>query len=218
MPSVVELAYTTAGGLIGAAAQNYFAKHQERRQARAAVLECVRQVEDTIENVRALTRQSNPRGVDISSIVGVAANLRDGTESGRALAKAVGALEAASLIAGVPNVAVDLYRRIARVALEARIMWLMADYTDAPTDSGTDLLNEAGALQLRAAALLSTALWHPWRFRIGIRSRIRPVEMALEALRETYGREHARRRHPGYYGRLFQVLDQDRDQPPRASD
>jgi hypothetical protein len=38
MPGLVELAYTTGGGVIGAALTNYFSRNQERRQLRAAVM------------------------------------------------------------------------------------------------------------------------------------------------------------------------------------
>ncbi|WP_284741471.1 hypothetical protein [Amycolatopsis sp. RTGN1] len=37
MPGLAELAYTTGGGVVGAALTNYFTKIQERRQLRAEV-------------------------------------------------------------------------------------------------------------------------------------------------------------------------------------
>lgn len=113
MPGLVELAYTTAGGIVGAALTNYFTKIQERRQLRAEVyrhLTKVGEISGGIRNIKigaAPHPSSTDRRPSIAVELGIAAVLDDGTDAHHALRDALADLLTAVLVAGTPRRVAD---------------------------------------------------------------------------------------------------------------
>ena len=90
MSSIAVVAYTTAGGIIGAGLTQYVTHLKDRRSARAQVFEKMSEIEDIFIELRwPITSESLyslPR-----------------------MPKLLGSLEAAALIAGLPRTIISLY-------------------------------------------------------------------------------------------------------------
>ena len=87
MPGLAELTYTTLGGVVGAAASNYFTKHHERRQLRAAVMDRVHAMTAITAGVRDIELGWTPvsRTADgrlrLTSELGIKAALDGGADA-----------------------------------------------------------------------------------------------------------------------------------------
>ena len=85
MPGPIDLLYTTIGGVIGAGLTQYVTHLRDRRSARALVIERVAEIEDAFEALRwASPEDEHPLGTS-------------------QIARMLGALEAAALVAGAPQ-------------------------------------------------------------------------------------------------------------------
>lgn len=85
MPGPIDILYTTIGGVIGAGLTQYVTHLRDRKSARALVIERVAEVEDAFEALRwASPEDESPVGTS-------------------QIARMLGALDAAALVAGVPQ-------------------------------------------------------------------------------------------------------------------
>lgn len=82
--------YTTAGGIIGAAATQYVTHIRDRRSARALVIERLAEVEETYVALRWPMTGETPY-------------------DGSRISKQLGSLEGAALIAGIPQAVIKCY-------------------------------------------------------------------------------------------------------------
>ncbi|MFD2473824.1 hypothetical protein [Amycolatopsis silviterrae] len=129
MPGLAELAYTTGGGVIGAALTTYLAKTQERRQLRAEVyrqLEAARAVSGGVHDIRiGLPPNTAASRKSLADALGIAAVLEDGTDAHRALREALSELLTAVLVAGVPRRVADFaagaHERVLECAIAATV-------------------------------------------------------------------------------------------------
>ncbi|MFE3172436.1 hypothetical protein ACFXPA_14400 [Amycolatopsis sp. NPDC059090] len=185
MPGLVELAYTTGGGVVGAALTNYFTKIQERRQLRAEVyrrLEATRAISGGVHEIRiGLPPNTLTSRKTLANALGIAAVLEDGTDAHRALHEALSELLTAVLVAGIPRRVADFaagaHERVLECAVIAAVDRRLGGITD------TDQLTQAAqTYRAETTSLLLAVLWHPWRARLRTRSRIRDLRVAVHAL------------------------------------
>ncbi|GAA1021780.1 MULTISPECIES: hypothetical protein [Amycolatopsis] len=185
MPGLVELAYTTGGGVVGAALTNYFTKIQERRQLRAEVyrrLEATRAVSGGVHEIRiGLPPNTLTSRKTLANALGIAAVLEDGTDAHRALHEALSELLTAVLVAGIPRRVADFaagaHERVLESAVIAAVDRRLGGITD------TDQLTQAAqTYRAETTSLLLAVLWHPWRARVRVRSRIRKLRVVVHAL------------------------------------
>ncbi|GAB2804234.1 hypothetical protein [Streptomyces daliensis] len=111
MPGLMDLAYTTVGGVVGAAVTTYVSRNHERRQLRAAVMDELQRVwlvgAGVCDIVPRRTGRPAPYRTGQQSLVtrelGLSAVLEDGSDAERVLREAVSGLVVASLSAGIPR-------------------------------------------------------------------------------------------------------------------
>lgn len=180
MPGLAELAYTTAGGVIGAALTNHLSKVQERRQLRATVMQklhrlgAVRDGITSLVSAPAVTRSFAGR-------LGSTAVLDDGADAERALRDAFAELVVAALSAGVPRRVLDFAGGGEERALQCEIIRL-ADQNGLLGGTLDELSARCEAYRRETAQLLLRALWHPWRARLRTHARVRALRRDVAAL------------------------------------
>ncbi|MGV9294176.1 hypothetical protein [Amycolatopsis sp. NPDC003676] len=212
MPGLVELAYTTGGGVVGAALTNYFAKVQERRQLRAEVyrrLEATRAISGGVHEIRiGLPPNTLTSRKTLANALGIAAVLEDGTDAHRALHDALSELLTAVLVAGIPRRVADFaagaHERVLESAVTAAVDRRLGGITD------TDQLTQAAqSYRAETTSLLLAVLWHPWRARLRVRGRIRKLRIAVQALHLRQEAAVAALTRPEQAEALHQRLDPD---------
>ena len=213
---MVELAYTTAGGVVGAALTNYFTKIQERRQLRAEVyrhLTKVRAISGGIRNIKigaAPHPSSTDRRPSIAVELGIAAVLDDGTDAHHALRDALTELLFAVLVAGTPRRVADFaggaHERRLDSALIMTIDRRIGGVLGAEAERLVDATQE---YQTAATALLLATLWHPWRTRLGLRRRIRALRTEVDTLHRQQQAAIAVLTQTEHTSTLYEQLDPD---------
>ncbi|MBB1160171.1 hypothetical protein [Amycolatopsis dendrobii] len=187
MPGLVELAYTTGGGVVGAALTNYFTKVQERRQLRAEVyrrLEAARAVSGGVREIRiGLPPNTLPSRKTLADALGIVAVLEDGTDAHRALREALSELLTAVLVAGIPRRVADFAAGAHERVLEAATATTVdRRLGGVPGANAEQLTQAAQSYRAETTGLLLAVLWHPWRARLRTPGRIRQLRVAVHAL------------------------------------
>ncbi|MYW97737.1 hypothetical protein G3I59_45805 [Amycolatopsis rubida] len=212
MPGLVELAYTTGGGVVGAALTNYFTKIQERRQLRAEVyrrLEATRAISGGVREIRiGLPPNTLTSRKTLADALGIVAVLEDGTDAHRALREALSELLTAVLVAGIPRRVADFaagaHERVLESAVATAVNRRLGGLAD------TDQLTQAAqAYRAETTGLLLAVLWRPWRARLRTRGRIRELRVAVHALRLQQEAAVAALTRPEQAETLHQRLDPD---------
>ncbi|MEU7789040.1 hypothetical protein [Amycolatopsis sp. NPDC049159] len=216
MPGLVELAYTTGGGVVGAALTNYFAKVQDRRWLRAEVhrqLAAVRELSGGIRGVAigaAPPAPGDARQASIAAELGVAALLEDGTDARNALRAALADLLTAALVAGVPRRVADFaggaHERLFESELARTIDRRAGSVLGAEADR---LVRTAQEYQTAAAGLLLAVLWRPWRTRPRLRRRIAALRAEVGSLHLLQQEAIAVLTRPEHAATLYARLDPD---------
>lgn len=103
MPEVIVLLYTTIGGVLGAGLNQYVTHVRDRRGARALVVERLAEVEEAYAGLRRPLSEDAP-------------------PSPSRLARLLGSLEAAGLIAGIPRAILMCYIAICKYYEDAHLM------------------------------------------------------------------------------------------------
>ncbi|MFD0357067.1 hypothetical protein ACFVHW_25500 [Streptomyces sp. NPDC127110] len=191
MPGWMDLAYTTAGGVVGAAVTNHLSRTQERRELRAAVMQQLLRVTAVRDEVYGIvpsrregpSRQSAGVRATAAARLGVVAVLEDGGDADRAHREAVAELVAAALSAGVPRRVLDFAGGGAERALQCEVVRAvdarLGGVLGAPLDELTAACEE---YRQATAQLLLGALWQPWRKRLRMRGRLRALRRDAAAL------------------------------------
>ncbi|WP_185899326.1 hypothetical protein [Streptomyces sp. WAC07061] len=191
MPGWMDLAYTTAGGVVGAAVTHHLSRTQERRELRAAVMQQllrVTAVRDEVYGIAPSRREvpaRQPAGVraPVAARFGAVAVLEDGRDAERAQREAVAELVAAALSAGVPRRVLDFAGGGAEHALRCEVLRAvdarLGGVLGAPLDELTVACEE---YRQATAQLLLGALWQPWRTRPLLRVRLRALRRDAAAL------------------------------------
>ncbi|WP_208720065.1 hypothetical protein [Amycolatopsis circi] len=214
MPGLVELAYTTGGGVVGAALTNYFTKVQERRQLRAEVyrrLEATRAISGGVLEIRVGLPPNTLTGrKSVANALGIVAVLEDGTDAHRALREALSELLTAVLVAGIPRRVADFaagaHERVLESAVAATVDRRLGGIPDANSEQ---LTQAAQTYRAETTRLLLAVLWHPWRARLRTRSRIRKLRVAVHALHLQQEAAVAALTRPEQAEALHQRLDPD---------
>ncbi|WP_234440835.1 hypothetical protein [Streptomyces rimosus] len=191
MPGWIDLAYTTAGGIIGAAVTNHLSRNQERRQLRAAVMQQllrVTAVRDTLCGIAPAQAGSGPRHLGETSPpatarFGVMGVTRDGHDVAPAQQEAIAGLVVAALSAGVPRRLLDFAGGGEERALQCDIIALLDHRLGGVLgDSLGELMRQSEEYRQATAQHLLRALWHPWQARLRMRALLRTMRRDVEAL------------------------------------
>lgn len=175
----MELAYTTAGGVVGGAVTNHLARNQERRQLRAAVMQQLLRLAAVRDGVCGIV----PARPGSRARPPVAAVLEDGRDAAHAQRDALSELVVAALSAGIPRRVLDFAGGGEERALRCEVLRL------ADLHLGGALREPLGELVPRCeeyrratSQLLLRALWHPWRTRLWMRASLRRLRRDAAAL------------------------------------
>jgi len=214
VPGLAELTYTTLGGVVGAAGSNYFTKHHERRQLRAAVMDRVHAMTAITAGVREIELGWTPvsRTADgrlrLTSELGIKVTLDGGADAEAAQREAFAGLTVAALAAGVPRRVTDFAAGAHERALECQVIRLADRRVGGVLGSAADeLTRAAGEYERAAVGLLLHTLWHPWRARLSARARIRDLRRDVGALDQVQRATRARLRQSPHTELLFDRLD-----------
>ncbi|WIY02981.1 hypothetical protein QRX60_03670 [Amycolatopsis mongoliensis] len=216
MPGLVELAYTTGGGVVGAALTNYFTKIQERRQVRAEVHRHLAKVREISGGVRGIGigaaphPSGNDRRPSIAVELGVAALLDDGADAHQALRDALADLLTAVLVAGMPRRVADFAGGAHERLLDSTLMTTIDRRIGGVLGAESDRLARATQeYQTAATGLLLAMLWHPWRTRLRLRRRITALRTEVEALNRQQQNAVAMLTGAEHTSALYEQLDPD---------
>ncbi|GGT46293.1 hypothetical protein GCM10014713_45350 [Streptomyces purpureus] len=191
MPGWMDLAYTTAGGVVGAVVTNYLSRNQERRQLRAAVMQQllrVAAVRDRISDIVPSQRESPSRhttGLRLLATArfGVTAVLEDGDDAEHAQREAISDLVVAALSAGVPRRVLDFAAGGEERALQCEVIRVIdLRLGGVLGDSLEELMTRCEEYRQATAQLLLRTLWHPWQTRWWRRVRLRALRQEVAAL------------------------------------
>ncbi|MFE0025360.1 hypothetical protein [Amycolatopsis sp. NPDC059021] len=189
MPGLVELAYTTAGGAVGAVVTNYFTKYQDRRQLRGAVMEALYALAAVPSGVRELAPGAAPippvagRPRSIAGELGLVVTLDEGSPADSAFRKALATYMVAALAAGIPRVAMDFAAGAYERELECEALRLIDAEAGNPLGAApAELLATCVSYRKSATGLLLKLLWHPRWTRPRMRSGIRRLRAGVEPL------------------------------------
>lgn len=187
---LMDLAYTTLGGVVGAALTNYLSRKQERRQLRATVMDCLHRVAAVRDEVRGIVpgrgrapRYFVGRRLLATEHLKVTAVLDDGSDAEKALREAVSELVVASLSAGIPRRLLDFAAGGEERGLQCEVIRL-ADLRLGGVlgESAEELAARCDSYRQTTAQLLIRALWHPWQIRLRMHARISALRSEVEAL------------------------------------
>ncbi|KAF3469574.1 hypothetical protein GL259_12705 [Streptomyces sp. Tu 3180] len=187
----MDLAYTTAGGVVGAAVTNYLSMSQERRQQRAAVMQRLLRlaaVRDRVCDI-APSRAEGPSRHRVgaqrraTARLGVTAVLDDGRDAEHAQREAISDLVVAALSAGVPRRVLDFAGGGEEHALQCEVVGLidlrLGGVLGEPLE---ELMAQCEDHRQATAQQLLRALWRPWRTRLLMRARLRALRQDADAL------------------------------------
>jgi len=213
VPGLAELAYTTAGGVVGAAASSWFGRQHERRLLRAEVMGRVQAMAVITAGVRdvaigwAPLRRTAAGRARLTGELGVRAVLDGGADAEQALREAFAELSVAALAAGVPRRIMDFAGGAHERALECAVIALADRRLGGVLPDAAGLMAAADAYQRGAVGLLIRTLWHPWRTRLTARARLRALRAEVAALEARQERARAVLADPEYADRLHRELD-----------
>ncbi|MER5185587.1 hypothetical protein ABT009_46270 [Streptomyces sp. NPDC002896] len=187
---LMDLAYTTLGGAIGAALTTYLSRNQERRQLRATVMQELHRVGAVRDGVCDIVPS---RGRPASYSVGnqllaterfhLTAVLDDGNDAERALREALSVLVVASLSAGVPRRVLDFAGGGEERRLQCEVIRLIdLRLGGVLGESLEELMTRCEGYRQATAQLLLRALWHPWQSRWRMHAHIRSLRREVAAL------------------------------------
>jgi hypothetical protein len=188
----MDLAYTTIGGVIGAALTNYFARHQERRQLRAAVMHELHRVAAVRDEVRDIvpSRRKRPaqrfagKRLLVTDRFNLTVVLDDDSDAENAQREAVSALVVASLSAGIPRRVLDFAGGGEERALQCEVIRLIDLRVGGVLgETLEELMTRCEDYRRSTAQLLLQALWHPWQVRLRMHARVRALRRDVDALR-----------------------------------
>ncbi|MGR6916288.1 hypothetical protein ACU635_18775 [[Actinomadura] parvosata] len=188
MAELIDLVYTTAGGVVGAVVTTYLSRHQERRQLRADVQQRLQRVAAVRDGHLDLAPQKAGDGRRDRSLVaarfGLSVRLEDGTDAERALREALDALVVSALSAGVPRRVLDFAGGGEKQAFQCEVLRLVDLRLGGVLDEADlDALAAAcDGYREATTQLLLQALWHPWWSRLRMRARLRALRAEANAL------------------------------------
>ncbi|GAU65907.1 hypothetical protein SSP35_02_02760 [Streptomyces sp. NBRC 110611] len=193
MPGWMDLAYTTAGGVVGAAVTNYLSRNQERRQLRAAVMQQLLRVATVCDRVGdiAPSRGQSPspsrylvgERLLATARFGVTAVLDDGGDAEQTQREAISDLVVAALSAGIPRTVLDFAGGGEERALQCKAIELIDVRLGGVLGESLDeLMAHSEAYRQATAQHLLRALWHPWQTRLRLRARLRALRQDVDAL------------------------------------
>ncbi|WP_078888275.1 hypothetical protein [Streptomyces sclerotialus] len=187
----MDLVYTTAGGVIGAAVTNYLSMNQERRQLRAAVMQqllrvaAVRDSTCDIVPSRSASRSRFSTGAHslASARFGVTVVLEDGRDAQHAQREAISDLVVAALSAGIPRTVLDFAGGGEERALQCEAIRLIDLRLGGVLGSSLEqLMTQCEEYRQATGQHLLRALWHPWQTRFRMRARLRALRRDVDAL------------------------------------
>lgn len=191
MPGWMDLAYTTAGGVVGAAVTNYLSMNQERRQLRAAVMQQllrVAAVRDRVCDIVPSRRESPSRQLVGARLLatarlGVTAVLEDGRDAEHAQREAISDLVVAALSAGIPRRVLDFAGGGEERALQCEVIRVIDLRLGGVLDESLEeLMTHCEEYRQATAQHLLRALWHPWQTRLRMRAHLRTLRQDVDAL------------------------------------
>ncbi|UBU17879.1 hypothetical protein [Nonomuraea gerenzanensis] len=184
MTELIDLAYTTAGGIVGAAVTTYLSRNHERRHQRAEVQQRLQRVAAVRAGVHDLApgkgrraRYTAGRRPAVPASLGLSVLLDDGTDAERALREALDGLVVSALSAGVPRRVLDFAGGGEKQAFQGEVLRLVDSCLGGVLDEADLDALSAACDDYREATtqLLLQALWHPWRSRLRRRARLRAL-------------------------------------------
>jgi hypothetical protein len=219
------LAYTTAGGVVGAAVTNCLSKNQERRQLRAAVMQQLLRV--AAVPTRCATSCRAGRGVRHGIRPGHgrrpprasagSAVLADGRDAEHAQREAMADLVVAALSAGTPRRVLDFAGGGEERALQCEVVAVIDGRSGGVLgESLGELMTQCEEYRQATAQHLLRALWHPWRTRSGMRVRRRRLRQDAAALHRGQEAAMSLLAQPQYSDALAGLFGQHQD-PPRVN-
>ncbi|MEW2418915.1 hypothetical protein AB0953_35365 [Streptomyces sp. NPDC046866] len=171
----MDLAYTTAGGVVGAAVTNYLSRNQERRQLRAAVMQQLLRVAAVRDGIRDIVPSRRE--------LGVTAVLEDGSDAERVQREAISDLVVAALSAGIPRRVLDFAGGSEERALQCEVIKLIDLRLEGVLgESLEELMTQCEQYRQATAHILLRVLWHPWQTRLRMRGRLRRLRQDAAAL------------------------------------
>ncbi len=191
MPEWMTLAYTTAGGVVGAVVTNYLSMNQERRQLRAAVMQQllrVAAVRDRVCDIVPSGRGTPSRHMIgarplATARLGVTAVLDDGRDAEHAQREAISDLVVAALSAGIPRRVLDFAGGGEERALQCEVVGVIdLRLGGVLGESLEELMTQCEEYRQATAQHLLRALWHPWRTRLWMRVHHRALRRDVAAL------------------------------------
>ena len=154
MSTLIALAYTTAGGIVGSIATTAFSQGRDRRTARADLRKALHQV------FRAGTMLRDMR-----------AELQD-------FHKHIEDLEVMALTAGAPRTLVALHQQFRSDLYQINSFAQIQDDSNAFPPPWYQLAQDRGDLAMAVEAHLQAFTWHPWRIRLSLLWRLRKLRRA----------------------------------------
>ncbi|GHE45123.1 hypothetical protein GCM10017778_30830 [Streptomyces vinaceus] len=224
MPGWMDLAYSTAGGVVGAAVTNYLSKNQERRQQRAAVMQQLLRVAAVRERVRAIvpSRRESPSwplaGARLLATArfGVTAVLEDGHDAERAQREAIADLVVAALSAGIPRRILDFAGGSEERALQCEVITMVDLHLGGVLgESLEELMTQCAEYRQATAQHLLRALWHPWQTRLRMHARLRVLRQDAAALHRMQEAAMSVLAQPEHIEALAERLGRLSDQDPQ---
>ncbi|MET7463210.1 hypothetical protein [Nonomuraea sp. NPDC005501] len=194
MAELIDLVYTTAGGIVGASVTTYRSRNHERRHLRADVQQRLQRVAAVRAGVRDIAPRGARDGRRIRYVAGerlpasehfrLSVLLEDGMDAERALREALDGLVVSALSAGVPRRVLDFAGGGEEQALQCEVLRLIDFRLGGVLDEADlDALTAAGDDYREVTTqLLLQALWHPWRSRLRMRARLRALRAQAKAL------------------------------------
>ncbi|MEU6865404.1 hypothetical protein ABZ924_19375 [Streptomyces sp. NPDC046876] len=177
----MDLAYTTAGGVVGGAVTNYLSRNQERRQLRAAVMQQLLRVAAVREGVYDIVPSRRETRFGVKPV------LEDGRDAEHAQREAVADLVVAALSAGIPRRVLDFAGGGEERALQCKVVRVIdLRLGGVLGESLEELMTQCEEYRRATAQHLLRALWHPWRTRLRMRMRLRVLRRDAAALHRRY--------------------------------
>ncbi|CAL9640160.1 hypothetical protein SUDANB15_06294 [Streptomyces sp. enrichment culture] len=227
MPGWMDLVYTTAGGVVGAAVTTYLSMNQERRQLRASVMQQLLRVAAVREGVcdivpgRRGSPSRHPAGARLLATArcGVTAVLEDGRDAEHAQREAVSDLVVAALSAGVPRRVLDFAGGSEERALQCEVIQVIdLRLGGVLGDSLEELMTRCEEYRQATVQHLLLALWHPWQARLRTGVRLRALRRDVAALHRAQEAALSVLARPEHVGALAERIGRLPDRGPRRVD
>jgi hypothetical protein len=229
--SAIVFLYTTAGGIVGAAATQYVTHIRDRRSVRALVIENVGDLEAAYAALK-ITYSATDDNVEVDPLPSIEQYLAR--------------VEAAALIAGVPYTCLMIYIGCVRANYEARSLEAAADGFAVRVLKGMPKVLESGKYRpdevkksleeaielakrirdiagdsrgertrLSSLSLLKMAIWHPWAVQFvwrkhssSVKSYVDTVNEARDMLAELNGRLQSKGSLTSHISRLLTEVNE----------